>query len=109
MMDSYTKVSSNSKTTNNIEINAITGTIVKNYKDSFFKRFSLHDKISNQLFDEGGAYLTKTETKYYDNSSYKSYNSEIKIPVVILQMMMCGKDEVLCELIFKEDFDKFFE
>lgn len=107
MLDTY--ANNSSKTTNNIELNAITGTIVKNYKDSFFKRFSLHDKIANQLFDEGGAYLTKVETKYYDNSSYKSYHSETKIPVVILQMMMCGKDEVLCELIFKEDFDKLFE
>lgn len=107
MLDSY--ANNSSKTTNNIELNAITGTIVKNYRDSFFKRFSLHDKIANQLFDEGGAYLTKTETKYYDNSSYKSYNSEVKIPVVILQMMICGKDEVLCELIFKEDFDKLFD
>lgn len=107
MLDTYTNNSS--KTTNNIELNAITGTIVKNYKDSFFKRFSLHDKIANQLFDEGGAYLTKTETKYYDNSNYKSYNSEVKIPVVILQMMMCGKDEVLCELIFKDNFEKMFQ
>lgn len=108
MMDAYTKVNNSSKTTNNIELNAISGTIVKNYKDSFFKRFSLREKIANQLFDEGGAFLTKTETKYYDDSSWKGYNSETKVPVVILQMMMCGKDEVLCELILKEDFDRLF-
>lgn len=107
MLDTY--ANNSSKTTNNIELNAITGTIVKNYKDSFFKRFSLHDKIANQLFDEGGAYLTKTESKYVDDKSWNSYNYETKIPVVILQMMMCGKDEVLCELIFKEDFDKLFD
>ena len=109
MMDTYTKVNNNSKTTNNIDINAITGTIVKNYKDSFFKRFSLHDRIANQLFDEGGAYLTKTEINHCDDVYWKSYNTETKLPVVILQMMMCGKDEVLCELIFKEDFDKLFD
>lgn len=109
MLDTYAKINNSSKITNNIELNAITGTIVKNYKASFFKRFSLHDKVANQLFDDGGAYLTKTESKYFDDESWNSYNFETKIPVVILQMMMCGKDEVLCELIFKEDFDKLFE
>lgn len=34
--------------------------------------------------------------------------AKTKVPVVILQMMMSGKDEVLCELILKEDFDKLF-
>ena len=103
MLNAY--ANNSNKTTNNIELNAITGTIVKNYKDSFFKRFSLHDKIASQLFDEGGAYLIKTETKYYDDKNWSSYNYDTKIPVVILQMMMCGKVEVLCELIFNVDFD----
>lgn len=106
MFDSRVGVSSN--TTNNIELNAITGTIVKNYKDSFFKRFSLHDNLAKQLFDEDGAYLTKNEIKYSNDNDYRGYTMTTKIPVVILQMMLCAKDEVLCELILKENFDKMF-
>lgn len=95
------------------KINAITGTIVKNYRDSFFKRFSLKSDLATQLFDQEGAYLTRRKYCPGESSSYnqryrEGYYIDEKVPVVILQMMMCGENEVLCELIYKEDFDKLF-
>jgi hypothetical protein len=35
-------------------------------------------------------------------------NSEYK-PIVVLQVMLCGDQELLAEVMWKEDFDKMFE
>jgi glutamine synthetase type III len=34
---------------------------------------------------------------------------EIKEPVVVLQVMLCGEQELLAEVMWKEDFDKMYE
>ena len=68
-----------------IDIKAINGTIIKNYKDSFFVRFHLQSPMSECL-------LTPCPT-------YK------KESVVVLQMMMCGDMQVIAELIYKSDFE----
>ena len=77
----------------NVKINAISGTIVKNYKDSFMEYIILGSGISNKLFDKNPT--------FYNGHYYK--------PVVVLQAMMCGEKSVLCELMWKKDFDKLFE
>lgn len=78
----------------NVKINAVNGTIVKNYKDSFFKYFDLTSNFAKTVFD------TNTPHVYINGD---------KKQVVILQMMMCGDKTVLCELMWKKDFDKLFE
>ena len=69
--------------TNKVNINAVNGTIVKNYKDSFFKRFHLNSSFASNVLCPGSNY-------------------------VVLQMMMCGDMEVIAELMFKDDFEKIF-
>lgn len=78
----------------NIKINAVSGTIMKNYKDSFFKRFNLNSPLAKQI-------LT-----HYPKYEINQFMSE---PIVVLQMMICGDMEVVAELMFKKDFDKLFE
>lgn len=78
---------------NNLNINAITGTILKNYKDSFFLRFNLKSELGKIL-------LSKQPTLKQESYPYKN------IDVVIIQMMMCGDMDVIAELMWKEDFDK---
>lgn len=78
----------------NIKINAISGTIVKNYKDSFFKKFHLDSPFAKQIFRH--------------NPEYEINQFSLE-PVVVLQMMVCGEKEVIAELMFKDDFDKLFE
>ena len=78
----------------NIKINAVSGTIVKNYKDSFFRRFNLTSDLASKILGH------KPE---YPITSYMSK------PIVVIQMMVCGDMDVVAELMFKEDFDKLFE
>jgi hypothetical protein len=86
---------SSSISNNNLNINAITGTILKNYKDSFFLRFHLKSSLGETL-------LSRTPTLKQESYPYKN------IDVVIIQMMMCGDMDVIAELMWKEDFDKLY-
>ena len=75
---------SNYEVNNQVKINACSGGIYKTYKESWFARFSLNSWMAKSLFEP-------------NNST------------VILQMVLCEKDEVMAELIKKEDFDKYFK
>lgn len=75
---------SNYKTNNTLKINTCSGGIYKTYKESWFKRFHLESPLAKALFQP-------------DEST------------IILQMVICGENEVIAELIRKEDFDKYFE
>lgn len=75
---------SNYETNNTLKINACSGGIYKTYKESWFKRFHLESSLAKALFRS-------------DEST------------IILQMVICGENEVMAELIRKEDFDKYFE
>ena len=92
---------------NSIHINAVGGTLVKNYKDSFFLRFHMKSDLAERL-------LTKEPTMCKRKEEYKNLYGEwltkkIMEPVVVLQVMLCGNDEFLAEIMWKDDFDKMFE
>jgi hypothetical protein len=76
-----------------VNINAVSGTIVKNYKDSFILRFHMKSTMAENLLD-----------KKPRLQKYKEYE-----PVVVLQVMLCGEQEFLAEVMWKEDFDKMYE
>lgn len=88
MLNSYNV--SNPQTVN---INAVSGTIVKNYKDSFILRFHMKSAMAETLLD------IKPRLQ-----KYREYE-----PVVVLQVMLCGDQEFLAEVMWKEDFDKMYE
>jgi hypothetical protein len=90
--NTYAKSISN----NNLNINAITGTILKNYKDSFFLRFQLKSRIGENLLNQKPT--LKTDSYPYEDKD-----------AVVIQMMMCGDMDVIAELMWKEDFDKLDE
>lgn len=80
---------------NNVKVNAVSGTIVKNYKESFMRRFHLKSSLADDLLrDEPSMYNRRKK----DNR-----------PVVILQILLCGEGEVIAEIMWKEDFEKLFE
>lgn len=79
-----------------IKINAVSGTIVKNYKESFILRFHMKSPIGDRLLDTSPALRNPDDIK-----SYK--------PVVVLQVMLCGEQELLAEVMWKSDFDELFE
>ena len=80
-----------------VNINAVSGTIVKNYKDSFMLRFHMNSEMADTILDRNPR-LKKSDFR----------DSECK-PIVVLQIMLCGEKEFLAEVMWKEDFDRMYE
>lgn len=88
MFNSYSSVSNM-----NIKVNAVSGTAVKNFKESFFIRCEAGTTRLNELFS--------SEPMAYDGNRYR--------PAVVIQSMIIGDGVMLVEVMWKEDFDKMFE
>ena len=83
----------------NIKVNAVSGTIVKNFAKSFFLRFEIGSSLEKRLFDKTPS-LRKIR---------KSDFCEVECPVVVIQSMIIGDKLMLAEVMWKEDFDNMFE
>ena len=81
--------------TTNFKVNAVSGTLTKTFRKSFFKRFHMKSDMADYIFDETKPSL---KNQRYCNSA----------EVVVLQVMLCGDNEFLAELIYKEDYDELF-
>lgn len=82
-----------------INVNAVSGTLVKTFRNSYFVRFHMKSTMAEYYFNEKQPYRIEKE----------GYNSNIKIDIVIIQAMLCGNEEFLVEAIDKKDYDKMFE
>ena len=101
MFNSYSVDNSQS-----IQINAVSGTIVKNYKDSFILRFHMKSPTAEALLDKE----PKLVREIIKHGEYpRDWEEKVIEPVVVLQLMLCGEQELLAEVMWKEDFDKMFE
>lgn len=107
MFDNYNR--NNYNNSQAVNINAVGGTIVKNYKDSFILRFHMQSELAQFLLDKEPQ-LTRKEIYHPSASPYHTGHTEkIREPVVVLQVMLCGDQELLAEVMWKEDFDKMYE
>lgn len=80
----------------NIKVNAVSGTIVKNYKKSFFVKFNLDSHLAGHLLD-------------IEPYMYRGNN---RTPVTVIQCMCAGGrdgSEMIAEVMWKEDFEEIFE
>ncbi len=93
MFDTYSNKQS-------LNINAVSGTILKTYKDSFMLRFHMNSQVADKLLSKNPTLQRKHQGEY---SSYDQSD-----PVVVLQVMICGDQQLLAEVMWKEDFDKLF-
>jgi hypothetical protein len=87
--------------TNNVNINAVTGAILKNHPKSWFERFNLKSDRAIQLLQEGGD--TGKELVRGQYSTWYKDNPEKAITV--LQMVICGDMEVMAELVYTKDYN----
>ena len=96
----------------NLKINACSGGIYKTYKESWFINFHLGSTLSNKILRKEGCYYRPgygySTDKYDLVESCNKCLEKVK-EVEILQMVICGDKEVIAEVIFKEDFEKYFE
>ena len=104
MFDSYSRNSYNNPQT--VNINAVSGTIVKNYKDSFILRFHMESEMAESLLSKEPQLVRRV----ISHGSYPhDWEEKVKEPVVVLQVMLCGEQEFLAEVMWKDDFDKMYE
>ena len=78
--------------TTNIKVNAVSGTLIKTFRKSFFKRFHMKSTMADYVFDEKKPRISSNGNE-----------------IVVLQIMLCGDNEFLAELIYKKDYDEMFE
>ncbi len=70
-----------------VNINAVSGTIVKNYRKSFFVRFHIKSRMSDQLFST--------------NPTLSRGGNRVEV----LQVMLCGDGECIAEVMWSDDFE----
>lgn len=85
--------------TQSIQINAVTGAILKNHPKSWFERFHLQSNRAEALFQEGG------------HKAYTYYRGtrDPEKDITILQMVICGDMEVMAELVYTKDYEMKIE
>lgn len=98
----FNTTNNSTRISNNLNLNAVNGTILKSYPKSFFKRFHLQSDFAKQILCED-----PKMNIHEKNIGAGSYFSNYK-PVIVLQMMMCGDMDVIAEIMLKEDFDELF-
>ena len=84
--------------TANTNINAVSGTLVKNHPNSFFKRFQLGSSYCKNVLSE--------EPHIFEEGTY----IKEKINVVVLQVMLAGgNDEIIAEIVREKDYYLYSE
>lgn len=84
-----------------MNINAVSGLILKNHPQSWFERFNLKSERAGKLLREGGDEGHKMQ-EGYSGHIYTVPNDENAC--IVLQMMVCGDMEVVAEVVYKKDF-----
>ena len=105
MFNSYNKTKN--VYNNTLKINACSGGIYKTFRESWFKRVHLNSELMESLSNFSNVRY-KTSSNDYILPEDKYYGYENAKPIVVLQMVICGDMEVIAEIIYKEDFDKYF-
>ena len=109
----YSHYESNPVTNNNLKINAVSGTLTKTFKDSYFIRFEKGSPMEHfyfreyrpcRILDKRDTYLN---TKREDEERYAGYFYTLR-EVIVLQVMLMSEDNYLVEAIDKEDYEKMF-
>ena len=102
MLNTYNKY--NNEHNHNIKINSCSGGIYKTYKESWFKVVDLDSDLMEILSNHEKCTYNPTE------NSYSKYHCDCgEKPIVVLQMVICGEMKAIAEIMYKEDFDRYFE
>lgn len=105
----YSHYEANPVTNNSLKINAVSGTLTKTYKDSYFVRFQEGSIMEHFYFREEkpSRIISKSSHYNYGYENYNDYYYKLK-EIVVLQVMLCADDNYLLEAINKEDYDAMF-
>lgn len=99
MLDTYnTKHTYNAGDTT-LNVNAVSGILVKNYRNSFFYKFNADSPAAEHIFNQEKQFLYCAD---------EAGGFPKKEEVVIVQCMILPNNEFLAEMMWKEDFEKMF-
>lgn len=93
----------------NIDINSVSGTLVKNYKKSFFFKCEENSMEAERLFNPTNSHIrvphhtegAKKGEEYIGSRSFTIYYKN----TVVLQSMILANGILLNEVMWQEDFD----
>lgn len=98
MFDTITLTGGNTTQNHNITFNAVSGTLIKSSEKSKIIRFSADGNHAKTFLDADKPHrmadVYHEKTKYYD-----SYYTKEKLPITILQVMLCGDGHFLVEYL----------
>lgn len=103
MFNSYGVNVKGGQTTNHMQINAVSGTLVKNHPKSFFKRFHTNSPYAERIFSHE-PYFETEETVTYSHTT-ETYKKTIQNKAIILQVMLCGESEFIAEIVRLDDYE----
>ena len=106
MFDSYIKTTNS----HNVNINAVSGAILKTHPQSWFQRFHLQSKMADELLTEGGHKAKKSKSVEYEYSWRRGeyhtvWEDDPDNDIIVLQMVICGDMEVIAECVHRSDYE----
>lgn len=96
----YSHYEANPVTNNSLKINAVSGTLTKTYKDSYFVRFQQGSRMERTYFTEKEPYREKKNS--WGDYIHAAY-------IIVLQVMLCSDNNYLVEAIDKKDYENMFK
>ena len=106
----YSNYECNPVTNNSLKMNAISGTLTKTFKDSYFARFEQNSASEHFYFREDGpSRILRVEDYCFGKCECYDYKFYELKEIVVLQVMLCSDKNYLVEAIDKEDYDKIFD
>ena len=84
--------------TTNVNVNAVSGTLTKTFRKSYFITCEFNSYLAYGLFDDDSPNLGEKGDYGYVKGR----------KIVVLQIMLCGDEKILVEVIDKEDYDEMF-
>lgn len=84
---------------NNLKVNSISGLIIKTNPKSFFKEFNITSEYAESLLNK------EPQIRDYRFDCYGRREYFYR-EVVVLQIMVCGENRVIAEIMLKEDYDE---
>ena len=106
----YSRYEANPITNNNFKINAVSGTLQKTFRKSYYVRFEKGSSMEHFYFRENkpSRIVKKSQSSFGEyNEEFNGYYYTLE-EIIVLQVMLCADNQYLVEAIDKKDYDEIF-
>jgi len=107
----YSHYEANPITNNNFKINAVSGTLQKTFRKSYYVRFEKGSAMEHFYFRENkpSRIVSKDYNRFEGyNEPFNDYYYKLE-EIIVLQVMLCADNQYLVEAIDKKDYDEMFD